>query len=295
MVLLGLSTLTVAAAPANVTTPFHVVLNGLAPNVRVLEGLVTLIGLARVRAAMSPINLVPSPLTSRVPTPSGPEPTVAPTVLGVESAAYPIEPAERLIPVEPTAPKVFWASNTSAVEPSLVIEFAAPAPLMTPESTKPLGDKPLVVIVRAPPPKSTNPEIVGVKARLSLLETMEPVKPNTPAAAPPATPGPPAMIAGPPPVTVRVNPPAVPVAFADMVKCVASVMLVITVPPGMLLPLTAWPTASPIVLAGAARVMELLALVVVELVNAFAIATAALFSPPELLKVSVPAMVLLPK
>ena len=105
--LFGLSTLIAEAGVEKVTTPLRVRLLGEIPMARLP---LAVIAFSTVRLPLTAISLVPLAMT-RVPRPNGPEVMVPPTLLGVLSVPNRIEPAERVTPVEPIAPKVLAAES----------------------------------------------------------------------------------------------------------------------------------------------------------------------------------------
>ena len=282
MVLLGLSTLTTPTPALKVMTPFQVVLNALGPKFKVLTPAPKATGLAMVRAARAPTSRVLLSPISSVPSPSGLDVIVLPTVLGVESAVKMSEPALRFTPVEPIAPKVLCPPSTRPLVPILVITLVAPAPVIAPDRIRPSGDAPLTLNVRVALPRAMVPAIVGVNAGLSLVALMSV----------PSVSVPPEMIAGPLLTAVIVVLVADAVAAEEIRKLVPFRMLVISAPPGMLEPLTVCPTASPTV---EATVTVVEPLTVVELTSAAGVLTAEPLMPPLLLNVTVPWRVLLPK
>ena len=124
--LFGFSTVIVADPTAKVTTPLSVRLLGELP---MISWVLAVIGLSTVRVLLTARSLVPSVMTS-VPSPSGPAVIVPPTALGVLSKPTLMEPAVRLMPVEPMIPKVLLPASWRLPAPALVMTFVAPAPVM---------------------------------------------------------------------------------------------------------------------------------------------------------------------
>ena len=155
---------------------------------------------------------------------------VPPTVFTVLSALMMREPAVRLMLVEPMTPKVLAPLSIRPPAPALVMTFVAPAPVIWIGMLSEFAERPKVVMVRVPPPRSSEPPVVaapmvGVKAKLSLVDVMLPVRVSTPLL----------EMVGPMLLTTTVLFVAAAFAFWDMVNWVALRMLVM-IPP-MLLPL----------------------------------------------------------
>ncbi len=140
------STVMIALAPLNETTPFRVRFCWVAPKISVLLEFVTETALASVRAAPPATRRVLFPLICSVPNPTGLAVMVAPTVAGVLSAPKMSVPAWRSRLVLPVWPKLFTPLRTRAPVPALLI-LPVVVPVILPEMIRLTGEKPSVVMV----------------------------------------------------------------------------------------------------------------------------------------------------